>query len=407
MATRTRSLATLGFAGTQTHVKNHSLSSQLAPVTVRLLEQNESMTDVVVPNFRQRIANGEVINNPCTKTKTLRTFSGGGSYYGYYKADPSKYNIVSGPGSQTGFWLQYWSCPRLTVSLTPVGDDIQQARVKAYASVDKAPYAIAEDLAEIRQTVKFLRHPFASLDGLSKRFKKARNALDKLPKRGFNPLRRTQNLSSLWLEYQFAFKPLSRSIVTIIDSLNRPKPKRDRIQTAHGQVETMKSNSDNFGAANHFSRTCEVTRTVRATIQYRVQPPLREWQYKYGLRFKDIPELMWDLFPMSFMYDRIFDVGSAIRGLTNFIDPSISLLGGVVSTSTFTKQTRKVTGQTHPQWTVVISGDVETLETTSYSRVLFNPNDPFFLVPPVLPGGLVKDLSSMADLAALVIQRLR
>jgi hypothetical protein len=191
---------------------------------------------------------------------------------------------------------------------------------------------------------------------------------------------------------------------SLIDPSGR---KYDTVHTAHGFAELEKSGSDHTVLSNFtFHRNTKTKKSVRAVVQYRVQPPLREWQYKYGLRFKDVPELMWDLFPLSFMYDRVLNIGDAVRGLTNFVDPSIKVLGGTVSVTTETAQDISMVKQSASGWTVTISPDTEYLFTESYVRAVWQPSV-LNVVPPVLPGGLVKDLTSMADLGALILQRLK
>jgi hypothetical protein len=407
MATRTRSKVDYGFTGTHTHVRNHNLSSQLAPVTVRLFQSNDSMTDVVTENFTEKLKAGLVINNACSRTKTTVSYSGGGSYFGSYKSDPSKTNVVSGSGSITGFWLAYWSCPSLTTTLPPIGDEIRQAQIKALAAIDKAPYAMAEDVATIRQTLDFLKRPFGSIWDLSKRFKKDLRAFDSNYKRGKRRKSYESHVANVWLEYRFAFQPLVRTGVNVISSLTDQGRYRSRFQTSHGSVESSNKASGNYNGSGYvYGRTVEMTRKVRAVTQYTSQTPLDDWRTKYGLRNKDIPELLWDLFPYSFMIDRVIDIGGSVRGLTNLLDSGIKILGGTVSTHSITKSTRSVLSQTHASWNVTISPDVRTDLTDQYSRSVWTPQV-LDLIPTVLPADLVKDATSIADLASLIIKNLK
>lgn len=403
---RVRTQQKLGALGTHTHVRNHTLSSQLAPVTVRLSDEVTTFEDVVTPNFNAKLRAGVVINNPCTRTKTVVHYTGGGSYYGEYKTNPSLTNIVSGSGSITGFWLTYWPCPLKTASLPAIGDEVRQAQVKALGAIDDAPYAVAEDIATIKQTLRFIRKPGKSLADLSKRFAKMKQGLKTQYKHGARRRSFESELSSAWLEYRFAFMPLTRSIVTVIDSLERPKRRYDRIQTAHGTVSSSKEEHDTYGTTYVYARSVKTERTVRAVVQYRTAPPLEEWRFKYGLRTKDIPELMWDLFPYSFMIDRVVAIGSSIRGLTTFLDPSIKILGATVSTTTLSTATRSVLSQTHAKWNVTIVPDVRSDTTESYVRSLWTPTA-LDLVPPVLPGGLVSSITNTADLFALILKNVR
>jgi hypothetical protein len=369
----------------------------------------ETMTDHVVPDLLDRLRRGEVVNNPCTKVKSVIFRSGGGTYNATLKSNPAKYSIITGDGSLTHYQRSLGFDPGLkSATLSPtLGDSQQMARSQALAAVDKAPYAVAEDIATIRETVRFLRKPFSGLDDLSSRFQKAVRGLSKIRKKSF--WTRANGVASIWLEYRFGFMPTVRSIDNVLNSLNRPTDKRyNRILTAHGTDErkTALQYDKAVSAPFTYERTVQLERVCRAVVQYRVSPPLREWQYKYGLRFKDVPELMWDLFPLSFMYDRVLNVGNAIRGLSNFLDPAIVILGGTQSVKTLTSQSIRLVSQSNASWNINITPDTDGYFTEAYDRSVWKPNV-LNIVPPVVPGDLVKDLTSIADLSALVYQRLR
>lgn len=407
MSERTRTREKLGELGTHEHVSN--TVSTYSPVSSYVSEESQTMTDRVTPDFFRALREGLVVNNPCTYSKSVVTRAGNGTYYATRNSNPSLYSSISGSGSLTQFWS---TRVRSVVWLPPVyqgeTDAIIAAKAKALSNINKAPYSVNEDIAEIRQTVRFLKKPFSSLDKLSKEFARRKRGI----RLAYARNKRRQSLeslySSLWLECRFAFLPLTRSIVTVIDSLNRPKRNYARIQTARGTAEGKPYQSEllqnSFGT--QYLRSVESNVHVRAIVQYRQSPPLDEWRAKYGFRVRDIPELAWDLFPLSFMYDRIFDVGAAIGGLTNFVDPSVTILSGTVSSKKISKQTASFIGATASGWSVNVSPDVISIGNETYVRGIWQPTI-FDTIPPVLPGGLVKDLSSMVDLASLILQRLR
>lgn len=404
---RYRSRQVLGPIGTIYRDTNYVGAA--GPWTHRMTQIDESMIDHVTKDFKKRLSRGEVINNSCHRQKTSIYRESGGVYYAVRTSNPSLYNKHSGDGCLTAMTrASLGGLPALLTVSLPTNDIAQSARAAALAAIDKAPYAMAEDIATIRETYKFLRKPWQSIDELATHYWRARQSLRFVAKRGTTLSRTPQAIASLWLEYRFAFMPLVRSVVNVFASLEARSRNYDTVHTAHGTAEIEKSNSDKTIPSSGlvFRRSTKVKRSVRAVVQYRVQPPLREWQYKYGLRFKDIPELMWDLFPLSFMYDRVFDVGTAVRGLTNFVDPSISVLGGTVSVKTDTEQNISFVSQTASGWTITVTPDTEYLFTEVYDRELWEPSV-LNVIPPVLPGDLVKDLTSMADLGALILQRLK
>lgn len=404
---RHRSRSSTGSFGTMTFLSTDG-SPPTHLRTMAMSTSSEIMDDVVTPGTMAAIKRGEVINQPLHKVKTLVYRSGGGSLWRRRKLN-GEVHTVTGTGSYTDYVRQTdGNVDLLTVpSLNALNTSTQLEAVKsmALAAVDKAPYAVAEDIATIREAYTFFRHPFKTLDILSKRYRTQRLGL--LTYHRKRPRDKIKALSALWLEYRFALMPSARTICTVLNSLNRPTAKRyGKVLTAHGTsiIPGTISLASSFGAHRLF-RTASAERTVRATVQYRVTPPLREWQYKYGLRFKDIPELMWDLFPLSFMYDRIWNAGNAIRGLTNYLDPSVTILGGTTSVKLVLNQSISFEAWIDPSYDSIVRSDTDVFTTETLDRTPWTPTG-LDAIPPVLPGGLVKDLNSIADLASLILQRL-
>lgn len=409
---RHRETNDLGPSGTMTHVRNHTLSAQLAPVTVRLTDESKEMDDVVVPRFYERIRSGEVINNPCGSVKTLQLYTGGGSYYGSYKANPQYINTVSGSGSITGFWLTYWPCPRMSVSIPDIGTSEAVAKTKALASVDKAPYNVSEDIAQIARTIALIREPLFGLETLSQAFQKEVRGL--VTRRERSRIRsRAHAIANVYVKYKWGFLPYVRSIHTALNSLAAAAPRYDTVHSAHGTlVQKTGKMSDVYQQGSptnnwRFKRSAEAERSTRATVQYRTNPPSKEWARKYGLRVKDVPRLMWELYPYSFMVDQLVNVSDVISGFVNLSDPNVEILGGTVSHTTVTRQTRSVSGQTHPSWNVSIVPDVELYESTVYSRTLWQPDVTDLLESAILPRDLTSNITFTLDSLALILNRLK
>lgn len=403
---RTRSRTIYGGTIVKTPTSNYQ--SVPAPLVGREWTLVETMVDVTGPLSLYLLRSGRVVNNPCTWTKVLETYGQGGSQRNTRISDPSKYYNILGTGSLSWYCAARGVSPGYaTVPLSVTLTDMELvAKSKALASIDKAPYAMAEDIATIRETVRFLRNPFSALDSLSKSFEKERRGLRSVRKK--SRLSRDAAISSLWLEHRFAFKPLVQTVSRGIDSLARSDKRYDRIMTAHGSDSRQNSVHDTTTASSYtWDRSSKRKVVANATIQYRVTPPLSSWRAKYGLRTKDIPELLWDLFPLSFMYDRVFNIGNAIRGMTNILDPSVSILGGSFSTLDELEQRLKFLSFSAGGWKYNWQLDSGISKVTStYNRVAWTPNA-LDAIPPVLPMDLVSDLTSIADLCSLVIQRLR
>jgi hypothetical protein len=372
-----------------------------------LLSGNQTIVDTVTPRFRERFKAGEIINNSVLLTKTSVLNTSGGSRRDLTVSN-GNYTDFVGDGNLNDFMIQFfagWAYTPLVSSLN-VSDLTQQAQQRALANLDRAPYSVAEDLATIRETVKFIRRPMGSLLDLAKRWDK-----QVLKRSGrTNSLRRAKLIADAWTEYRFAFKPLMKTVQTVYSSLTDSISVRPARLVAHGYSEGRYTFGDvQKVTANEitWSRKIDHSAKYHAAVIYMHSNPVMDWRDKYGLRVKDIPELWWDLVPLSFVVDRVFDVGTGLRALSAIADPELKILGGSV-----TSRNEKITSYSYykekfPATRIVtIVPDLSTTKTYTYQRTVWQPSV-LDVVPPILPGNLVKDLTSIADVAALIVQRLR
>jgi hypothetical protein len=363
------------------------------------------MLDWSVPNFRRLMRSGAVVMNDCRLVNNTVKRSGGGVYHA---TRPGRISDVSGSGSLTTFYTTLLGASTKPIPTINLTDLEWEAMNRALANVDKAPYSVAEDAATIRQTLNYLRNPVRSFYNLAKQFERDLKGLHSMYKRGNRRRPRLALISDLWLEHRFAFSPTVRSISNVISSLEGADRAHGSIKSAHGVATRPQAIARDEVLVSQFTFRRESTNTAecKATVLYTSASPLREWQYKYGLRAKDVPELMWDLFPYSFMIDRVVDIGSAIRGFTNLIDPSVKILSGCVTLKQTTSASISCIKQVASGWTISISPDTDTYENFVYDRKKWTPTFAN-VIPPVLPGGLIRDATSIADLLSLGLQKLR
>jgi hypothetical protein len=300
----------------------------------------------------------------------------------------------------------YYSCPSLNLSVLPEIDGIKAAQVKALANIDKAPYSFAEDIATIRQTALFLRKPFSSIDDLATKFEKDVTRIAK-KRHIYNSQRYIKYISSAWLEYRFAFSPLVQTVQNVIVGLatNNPRP---RIGTAHGTFFHEKQGSDIYlssGNIPRYKRLRKLKKNYRATVLYEYSNPVTDWRYKYGLRTSDFPRLAWDLFPYSFMIDRVWNIGDAISGLVNLSKPQLKILSGCYSIKTEDSQEFSFVDWVRPGWSSTTIPDTDIHLSETYTRTVWKPTV-LDVIPTVMPGLLVRDLTSIVDLSALILQKL-
>jgi hypothetical protein len=104
---------------------------------------------------------------------------------------------------------------------------------------------------------------------------------------------------------------------------------------------------------------------------------------------------------LSFMVDRMYDVGAAVRGLTNLVDPSISYLAANTTIKSHSVKTEQLTSMSIDDATGSALGEVLLSESVAMDRIPFSPSVAQ-LLPTFKPRGLVDNAEKVADLLALI-----
>lgn len=373
-----------------------------------LSHKAKDMWDVVTKNYTARIRDGEVINNPCLFRVTSGE-SGGGSYDATLDAD-SRYKYKTVGGSITKYHAG-------ATGLTPLDPEKMKpysgeftnltkvAKFRALKNIDTTPFEFMEDLFEIRETVRFLKKgPFKGMLDLAKSYKKGHNAPKVTTRAG-----KVSQVGNTWLEYRFAFSPLVRSALAATEAMVYKEPARPQRRTARGFCDHDFSLDEDFSddyspsIYNEFHRNLRGTLRLRAGVLYTVNNPVEDLSWRLGLRAKDIPETMWAILPLSFMVDRIVDISGTISALNNLRDPNLSILAGWSVHKDEQKASLTLMSQTIPGWSMVIDGDAWNENSFIFERNLWSPSY-LDAVPTFDLSGLYQDVSSIADMTALIKQ---
>lgn len=406
---RHRERSSVNSKGTMTH--SYACGPSAGSVTSVLSSSFESIDDVVTPNFRSRIANGEVIMNDCNKLRQIEDSTGGGNYFASLPGGSCP-SVISGDGSLTYFCRSIWGDPGyMTLSLDS-SSSLSASRTNALAGIDKTPYSFAEDLLEFRETLSLLvSNSLSNLLKLATSYEARKNAgLALLRLRRASPLEISQFLSNLYLEYQFGFRPLVQSAYQLIDSFAKKVPQRPPLLVSHGKGFEVKGSNDDLvsNLAFKFQRHVEASINTRSTVIYKVSNPFDDsWRFKYGLRNKDLLVGLWEVFPLSFMIDRLINIKASIKAAENLIDPDVKILGACSVIEVKATRSISMVEQTNPgAYQVSISPDVDRFITESYSRTGWGPSASD-LIPVFQPFNLINSISKVADLISLIVQRLK
>lgn len=372
------------------------------PLSGPITSKFEKITDIVTPNFVQRIKNGEIINNPVSvESYTLDT--GGGSYQAIRKTDSRVTNTRSGAVCYYEFCVINGRHIGDYYVVTDDASLIDHAVQQAVANIDRTPYAFGEDLAEIAETIRFLKDPIRSLYNLSHRLSKKATSQKRKWK---NRADIASALNDLYLTDRFVLMPLVRSIYDVIDAAKtrRDKPVHTR-RTARGYASDSKEQAGEMsyvvvpGVTDYFERYTQAHTSVRAYILYDLVSP-RDLAFHLGLRAKDIPITLWQIVPLSFMVDRVYDISGAIRGVTNLSDPRLNILATGYTIKADNHLNIRFVKEVHSLYNVTASGSFSASKSSFGRAVGININVQS-TIPVLRPKNLVKDATSIADLAAL------
>lgn len=372
----------------------------------------ESMDDVVTPRYRKIIANGGIVNNLCRYVHTQRQVIGDGMadlVWGSFSWT-GEGALTQHQALSAGQWDVYCGWPANKA-------DPDRAKLSALANIDSTPYAFGEDTLELKETIEFLKHPLKSILKLTnvsrKNYKKLRRRKGTRNLNSYDARRQATAIRDLYLEYRFAASPLYRSIVDALEAYSAVTPVPSERLTSRGfsKDDTGQITASDVpqygGATNHFynlerSRIDE----YHASILYEVSNPIHDMKWKLGFRVKDWPTTFWQVVPLSFMVDRLYDVTSFSKAVINLADPNVKILAAsLVRKYETTHQWNLAYGV----WTNGITGTVlgEVIRDThfEYTRDPWKPSVKD-TIPKLTPRQLVNDALKIADLAAIISSRI-
>ncbi len=376
---------------------------------------NNVCDDYVVDGYHSRIAAGEVINNPCEMTfSSMEESVSDMKYTAYYPGyPPEKTTFIPEDGGNLSAqyresYLPQWAHGNQADAMsTQLEADAKQI---CLAKVDKTPYEFLEDLGEIGETIRFLKNPIKGIADLADVY---RRKVKRIKRQQLKD--EAKALANLWNQYRFAFLPLVRSLVDAIavaegwnDITRAPR------RSAHARTSDQSSDQSSpllqTGGRYYFQWSKEDIREeqVHASILYEVTNPVADWRFKLGLRSKDIPRVAWELIPLSFMVDRLYDVRSMIAGALNLADPTVAILAGAVTTREYSEQKISLIARwdIYSAFTWDISDSDHFLyKDFSYKRDSWTPEISDTL-PIIDRRQLVQDFESILDLIAISISRL-
>lgn len=401
MTSRTRTSGNLGTSEMRINFVNGGTSGLVETITFP--DGQSTMSDVVTPNFRAKLRKGDIINNNCVLKVSDVQMASGSTHYKQKggSSNPTEYTL-------DGHVCDYRMRAR-GVGYLGSGDDgasERRAKLKALANIDSTPYAFGEDIGELGSTFRLIRNPLTSISKLTrslrravKKKRKRRKDLGQVVRNDYYSLSR--DIAEVYLQYQFAFSPLVRSVHSAIEAYHYKKPSFPTRLTARGFDSGTSEKSDSVKVSNSlFTRSATSETQHHASILYEVRNPVRGLTWRLGLRAKDLPTTAWQLMPLSFMVDRLIDVQSFSKAIINLGDPKVKILAASITSKVSSSKSMLLTEEEDSGWSRSGTVGPQILEEFTYNRSVWHPSVED-VIPEFTPGELISSATKIADLVAL------
>lgn len=299
-----------------------TVSSTESAGTYKGLGTYSCISDIVIPNYHSRSAAGEIFNNPMSKFTASRslTYAPYGITFSWGPTEPlpKAHRHCSNRYETSGDCLKGMFDVLPPLEHMPNLYDTDGRYLKdlagtmARSNVAAPAFAGATVMAELRETMSFLRNP---LEGFVRFLHKTRH--QKNLSRKTRAIEVTEYIRDNWLSLRYAVRPMYYDIVGFFDAVreleeNGGRPKRF---TARGVANDDAFASDTGPLSDsRYESTIETTsrRSVRAGILYEYDVSLNPYGFSRG----DVAPAIWEAIPWSFVVDRFLNIGPFIQALS-------------------------------------------------------------------------------------------
>lgn len=276
------------------------------------------MSDVVTPGYKDRIANGAIVNNPMKRWFDTRSPWNGALTW---QTNNKKWDYTFSGTVQSWVFGDVSHLPSSKESAC-----INAARVKANARINGADVMGLVSLAEMGKTVSMVAQAARDIAGMLRRIRQGKPPVSSSSVLGRNPGLTNQaakfenQAANLWLQYSYGWIPtvtdLTGALIALYNLSIENKPR----YTARGfgndsEVLTSTTEFTTFSLTGKYQAKTTTTRELKArcAILYELTDIARDMN-RFGIL--DLPGAVWELIPYSFVVDWFISIGEWIQAVT-------------------------------------------------------------------------------------------
>jgi hypothetical protein len=279
---------------------------------------------------------------------------------------------------------------------------INLASTTAAANVDNPTFHGATFIAELRETLGFLRNPLGAFNKQLEDYRWRKRA-----RKSLNHKTTGEYIRDNWLSYRYAVRPLVQDIQNAAEAVARTVLNNEPLrQTARGYASESGETEETGTISSLYDHTTRTVKTVsvRAGILYEISRDPNT----FGMTVPDIPVALWEAIPYSFVADWFLNIGSFIQAISPV--GGVKRLGSWTTVKTETSTTREIWWErpgTSSGITRVVTSDGRSTETYDSISVTRTPGIQIGLAHKI--GPLSGDIGKLRllDLVALGSQIMR
>jgi hypothetical protein len=274
------------------------------------------------------------------------------------------------------------------------------ALTKVYAKSKASIYQVMVYLGELKETVEMLLNPLSALKAFMKHpANKRLLAGEKL-------------VGDLWLQYRYGFLPLILTIQDVIDQLiiklhKGFRVKQHRAGSHLSETRTSGTLDQNLCAQLMLRSQRSIETSIQGFATLTTKHNTWSQERILGTRWQDLPATLYELTPLSFVWDWVWNIGLWIQSIVP--DPSVTYLANTVSIKrTYKVSLVPIAIGLRPVWInkgLRSAGSVGLKEASYQESTLVRTVNLQIPALPVYQDKLL-NLSRSADSIALIVSRI-